>query len=181
MGFPSLNFFSYDRRTSGVCLHPERTVWVVTRCAGQRLHERSPAAESLRCPQRWCESLRRGCISLQAWLSRVCAKATQTRSEPFGSGRKSADLFAAHFWISTIPLQRIRTHPPKPILTGYFWGSGHLTPTVYRSDKPSIREGVTMRSCLIWTFVGISIAGGLLVGIVAFPIMIILMFAFMMA
>ena len=109
------------------------------------------------------------------------AKVTQTRSEPFGSSRKSADLFAEHFWISTIPLQRIRTHPPRPILTGYFWGSGHLTPTVYRSDKPSIREGVTMRSCLIWTFVGISIAGGLLVGIVAFPIMIVLMFAFMMA
>jgi len=109
------------------------------------------------------------------------AKVTQTRSEPFGSGRKSADLFAAHFWISTIPLQRIRTHPPKPILAGYFWGSGHLAPTVYRSDEPNIREGVTMRSCLIWTFVGISIAGGLAVGIVAFPIMIVLMFAFMMA
>ena len=108
-------------------------------------------------------------------------KVIHTRSEPFGSSRKSAELFAEHFWISTNPLQRIRTHPPKPILTGYFWGSGHLTPTVYGFDKPSIREEVTMRSCLIWTFVGISIAGGLLVGIVAFPIMIVLMFAFMMA
>jgi hypothetical protein len=38
-----------------------------------------------------------------------------------------------------------------------------------------------MRNCSIWTFVGIAIAGGLAVGIVAFPIMLILMFAFMMA
>jgi len=108
-----------------------------------------------------------------------CVEAIQTRSEPFGSSRKSADLFAAHFWISTIPLQRIRTPPQTHSYEVY--QAVRLTPTVYRSDKPSIREGVTMRSCLIWTFVGISIAGGLLVGIVAFPIMIVLMFAFMMA
>ena len=78
MGFPSLNYFSYDRSISGVCLHPERTVWVVTRCAGQRLHEQSTAAESLRCPRRWCESLRRGCISLQAWLSQVFRRQSDT-------------------------------------------------------------------------------------------------------
>ena len=41
------------------------------RCAGRRLHEQSPTAESLRCPRRWCESLHHGCISLQAWLSQV--------------------------------------------------------------------------------------------------------------
>ena len=31
-------------------------------CASQRLHGQSLAAESLKCPRRWCESWRHGCI-----------------------------------------------------------------------------------------------------------------------
>ena len=38
-----------------------------------------------------------------------------------------------------------------------------------------------MRNCLMWRFVRIATDGGLVVGLVAFPIMHILMFAFMMA
>jgi len=41
------------------------------RCEGRRLREQSPAAGFLRCPQRWCEPLYHGCISIQAWLSRL--------------------------------------------------------------------------------------------------------------
>ena len=35
-----------------------------------------------------------------------------------------------------------------------------LAPSTYSFDSPSICEKVTMRNCLIWTFVGIAIAGG---------------------
>ena len=63
-------------------------------------------------------------------------------------------------WIPTATLVRHAAHIIRivvPSINRFSFMLSPVIPSVFSSDSPSIREGITMRSCLIWASVASSI------------------------